>query len=285
MIPVISGRSILGGGLAFAGATAGQPRSASSQAVPRSSGPPNGSLIIIGGGTGGGVGGLEIIKAAISLSSAEGGSRGRWVVIPTAGARRNRWDTLPSFLSGTTFAVLDARDRRQADSEAFVAPLLTATGVYFCGGWPGHLVDIYAGTRTEREIRAVLERGGVIAGNSAGAIIQGSYLVRGDPANTDILMSPGHEKGFGYLTNVAIDPHVVVRGVERDLAKVVAAHPGLLGIGINEQTAVVVRYNTMTVLGNSVVLITDGASHDGKPYYTLTSGAQFDLATWTVLPA
>jgi cyanophycinase len=84
---------------------------------------------------------------------------------------------------------------------------------------------------------------------------------------------------------VAIDAHVIRRGWERDLAQAVAARPGLLGIGIDEQAAVVVRRNTMTVLGNSVVLITDGASHNAKPYYVLTSGTRFDLATWTVLPA
>jgi len=125
----------------------------------------------------------------------------------------------------------------------------------------------------------------MIAGNSAGAMIQGSYLMRGNPSEVRTLMSTGHEKGFGYLTNVAIDPHVIRRGWEHDLAQVVAAHPGLLGVGIDEQTAVVVLRNTMTVLGSSAVLITDGASHDGKSYYVLTPGTRFDLATWTVLPA
>jgi len=100
MIPVVSRRSILGSGLVLAGLAAYQPRRASSQTAPRSSGPPNGSLLIIGGrAASGGVRGLDIINAAISLSSGDGGSRGRWVVIPTAGARRNRWDTPPAFLS------------------------------------------------------------------------------------------------------------------------------------------------------------------------------------------
>jgi cyanophycinase len=99
------------------------------------------------------------------------------------------------------------------------------------------------------------------------------------------MMSPGHERGFGYVENVAIDQHVLARGRAADLAKVIAAHPGLLGIGIDEGTAALVQQNTMTVLGRSVILITDGASHAGKPYYALPSGARFDLATWTVLPA
>jgi cyanophycinase len=77
------------------------------------------------------------------------------------------------------FTVLHTRDRGEADSEAFVEPLKTATAVWFCGGRHWRIVDAYGGTRTEREIRAVLDRGRLIAGPSAGATIQGSYLVRG----------------------------------------------------------------------------------------------------------
>ena len=61
---------------------------------------------------------------------------------------------------------------------------------------------------------------------------------------------------------------------------VVAAHPGLLGIGIDESTAVIVRGNTMTVIGQGVVRITDGADHAGEPFFTLRPGARFDLASW-----
>ena len=64
------------------------------------------------------------------------------------------------------------------------------------------------------------------------------------------------------------------------MATVVAARPGLLGIGIDESTAVIVQGNTMTVIGNGVVRITDGAQHVGEPFYTLKPGARFDLANW-----
>jgi cyanophycinase len=115
---------------------------------------------------------------------------------------------------------------------------------------------------------------------SAGATIQGSYLIRGSPRSNTILMAPGYERGFGYLSNVAIDQHVTQRGRDNDLSAVVAAHPGLLGVGINESTAVIVQGNTMTVIGKGVVRITDGADHGGARFYTLTAGARFDLASW-----
>lgn len=247
--------------------------------TPRSMGPPNGTLLIVGGGAPT----HDIFAVA---ANAAGGAGARWVVIPTAAE-----DAEISKLQGNnfvarlnqSFVVLHTRDRAEADSEAFVTPLETATAVWFVGGRQWRIVDAYGGTRTEREIRAVLDRGGLIAGTSAGATIQGSYLVRGAPQGNRILMAPGHERGFGYLSNVAIDQHVTARGREGDLAQVVAAHPGLLGIGIDESTALFVHRNTATVIGVGRVFITDGVDHDGKPDYPLSSGDRFDLATWSRL--
>jgi cyanophycinase len=255
----------------------GAPCHALAQPSPKSSGPPNGALLIIGGGSMG----PEIGEAGRRLS---GGANARWVYIPTAA--ENVTDTVPPgnlVARGASVTTLHTWDRKLADSDAFVAPLLSATAVYFGGGRQWRIVDAYGGTRTEREIRAVLDRGGLIAGTSAGATIQGSYLVRGSPKGAGIMMAPGHERGFGYLQNAAIDQHVLARGRANDMAQVVAAHPGLLGIAIDEGTAALVQKNTLVVLGRSVILITDGASHGGKSYYTLPAGSRFDLATWTVI--
>jgi len=129
----------------------------------------------------------------------------------------------------------------------------------------------------------VLKRNGLIAGTSAGASIQGSYLIRGSPESNKVLMSPGHERGFGFLSNVAIDQHVSQRGRENDLTQVIAAHPGLLGVGIDESTAVTEEGNTMTVIGRGEVRLTDGSDHNGLPYYGLTPGIRFDFSKWQVL--
>ena len=115
--------------------------------------------------------------------------------------------------------VLHTRDRAVADTEAFVAPLKTARGVWFGGGRQWRLVDAYMGTRTQREIEGVLARGGVVGGSSAGATIQGSYLVRGAREGNHIMMAKGYEEGFGYLRGVAIDQHLLVRGRQDDLVE------------------------------------------------------------------
>jgi aminobenzoyl-glutamate utilization protein B len=123
----------------------------------------------------------------------------------------------------------------------------------------------------------VLARGGVVGGSSAGATIQGSYLVRGAREGNHIMMARGYEEGFGYLRGVAIDQHLLARGRQDDLVGVIEKKPGLLGIGLDEPAAIVVKGDRLLVVGRSVVGIYDGRDHDGKPYYFLSAGEQFDL--------
>src|SRR5437763_989693 len=243
-------------------------------------GPPKGSLVIVGGGKIG----PEIIARFVSLA---GGSDASFVLIPTAAEDKqiNLADSEKKFAErfgvkhGT---VLHTRDRAMADSSDFIAPLRTATAVWFEGGRQWRLADSYLNTRTEREVKAVLDRGGVVGGSSAGATIQGSYLVRGAPEGAHIMMSKGHEEGFSLVKNVAIDQHLLKRHRENDLVAVIEAHPELLGIGIDESTAIVVHGNRFQVIGESKVGIYDGQDHEGKRYFFLSAGDTYDLSKRSV---
>ena len=132
--------------------------------------------------------------------------------------------------------MLHTRDRAVANSDAFVAPLKSATGVYLIAGNAGRYADAYLGTRTQTELIAVLARGGVIFGSSAGAIIQGSFVVRGRPAKP-LMIAPGRTTGFSFLTNVAINPHLTSAQRDAELVNVVDANPNILGIGIEDDAA------------------------------------------------
>src|SRR5712664_1344464 len=185
---------------------------------------------------GGGNGTPEIYEKWKSLG---GGQNAHVVLIPTA---NNPGDDIAPVVNGLKqvlgvqdVSVLDTKDRTKADSAEFVAPLRQATFVFIDGGRPWRLADANLGTRVERELRNVLKRGGVIAGSSAGGSILASYLVLGDPAAPENVMAKGHERGFGFLPNSAIDQHVSLRHREHELEPVVAAHPRLLGIGIDPQ--------------------------------------------------
>ena len=150
----------------------------------------------------------------------------------------------------------------------------------FPGGRQWRLADAYLDTRVHRELQAVLDRGGVLGGSSAGATILGEYLVRGDTATNTIMMGD-HEEGFGFLRNTAIDQHVLRRNRQFDLIEIIRARPELLGIGIDENTAIVVQGDEFEVIGRSYVLIYDNQSvvGDSGLFYFLSPGDQFDLAT------
>ena len=255
------------------GPRASDPASGVSTAV----GPANGTLIVAGGGALG----REITDRFIELA---GGADAPIVVIPTAGGDTSYpadWRGLELLRrSGATqLVVLHTNDRRIADSDSFVAPLRRARGVWFPGGRQWRLVDAYLGTRTERELHALLQRGGVIGGTSAGASIQASYLVRGAREGNHIMMAPGYEQGFAFLRNVAVDQHVIPRRRLGDLPQVTERYPHLLGIGIDEGTAIVVRGDEFEVIGASRVFVYGGTDpHDDEgPYTVLEPGTKYDL--------
>ena len=110
----------------------------------------------------------------------------------------------------------------------------------------------------------------------------GSFVVRGVPGKP-VLMARGHERGFGFLKGVAINPHLITAKREDELVNVVDAHPELLGIGIDERAAILVRGDEFRVLGDSKVAIYDDRRHENRWYYWLTPGAVFSLRTRAVV--
>jgi cyanophycinase-like exopeptidase len=114
-------------------------------------------------------------------------------------------------------------------------------------------------------------------------MILSSFLVRGGVENEDFqnYISKKNRVGLGFLPNAAIDVHIGQRpNGEGDLAQIVTAYPGVLGIGVEAGTSAVVHGNQLEVVGRPLgrVAITDGQLHDGKPYYFLKRGDRFDLA-------
>lgn len=248
-------------------------------------GPVNGSLVVVGGGT------LSDSIYQEVINRAKGGPI---IVIPTA-------DEQPTYdqnaagaatfrrLGAKSVTVVHTYDPKVADTDAFVAPLLNASAVWFGGGRQWRLVDAYAGTKTEAAFQAVLDRGGVIGGSSAGASIQGSFLARGDTKTNQILVGD-HTVGFGYLRNVAIDQHVLVRGRIFDMFDILKVRPELLGFGCDENTALVVDGDDAHVIGATYCAIYDGgfwaregSSEKNLPpsdqlFYFLRAGDKYNLA-------
>ncbi len=240
-------------------------------------GPKSGALVIVGGGGAG----PEIIKRFVDLA---GGSQAKIVYIPTASGRQDfdlayKGRVIQPFLDqgAKEVTVVHTYDPAEADTDEFVRAINEATGVWFSGGRQWRIVDAYAGTKAEAAFQGVLDRGGVIGGSSAGATIQGSYLARGD-TKTNTVMMGDHEVGFGYLKNSAIDQHLLKRNRQFDLIEVIKAKPELLGIGLDEKTAIIVQGDSFTVMGPSYVAIYDHEvlEKSGR-FYFLAEGDRFDL--------
>jgi cyanophycinase len=249
-----------------------------------SHGPAKGYLLITGGATE-----PRDYQRLIDLA---GGKNANIVVIPNASVTKPETQAALqeeycgvkspfAAFPGVPCTVVFTDDRAVANSPAFVAPIKKATGVWFVGGRHWRIADVYLDTLTQKEFFNLLDRGGVIGGGSAGATIQGSYMVRGSaiPDDNTIMMAPGHEIGLGFLTNATIDQHVDVRHRENDLAPVIKAHSDLLCFGLDQATSMTIHGDTLTVNGPKRVAVWDGKDHDGKGYYYLTTGDTLNLAT------
>jgi cyanophycinase len=258
----------------------------------KSIGPSNGTLIIIGGG--------ELSESMIkSFIQIGGGLDVPMVIIPTADGQEKYDENygeagMLKKLGATNVKILHTTDRNVANTKSFVEPLINAKVVWFSGGRQWRLVDVYKNTLTEKMLWKVLENGGVIGGSSAGATIQGSFLVRGDTKNNQIMMGD-HQEGFGFLKNVAIDQHVLARNRHFDMIEILTKRPELLGIGIDESTAIIVRGNQFEVIGASYVIVYDGSfwSREGSDlkkipknnvlFYFLRAGDKYDLLNRKVI--
>ncbi|MDR1523790.1 MAG: cyanophycinase [Tannerella sp.] len=235
-------------------------------------GPEQGSLVIIGGGDIGD----EIWDKFIELAG--GKDSAFFVVVTNATPTPSEYITnsLAGFekrIGKNRFSVLNLKTIREANDEKNLRDLKKATGVFFIGGRQWRISEVYLNTLAHQEFFNVLARGGVIAGTSAGASIQGSFLWRGDTKGHHIIAGD-HTQGLGFLRNSAIDQHILTRNRQADLSEFIRIAPQFIGIGIDESTAAVVGRDTLEVIGKSYTAI-----HDAKslPFFFLREGQKYDL--------
>jgi len=265
--------------------------SASAQAPQETTeyGPAKGTLLIVGGGP------LEksgIFEKFIELA---GGPDAKFVIVPTAGGNKTRDGEVRIYQEEEIIKpwkerglknvrMLHTHDPKVADTEQFVQFLREANAVWFNGGRQWNIVDSYANTLTYREFHKVLERGGVIAGTSAGASIQGEFLVRGAVESSDLIIAPEpeHHTAFNFLRKSAIDQHLNTRNRWDDIIPLIKKYPHLLGIGLSEVTAIIVRGDKFEVFGAWKVAIHDNTRMYqpwDKPYFVLSAGDVYNMKT------
>lgn len=230
----------------------------------------NGTLVICGGGEMSDDIMLQFVETA-------GGEEAKIVVITTASETADTEEIEDDLefwrdLKIERLTVLHTRSRETANDPQFVRPLADATGIWFIGGKQAWLADTYLGTASEQQIHDVLRRGGVVGGISAGAAVMSSVMIRA--GETEAVTG----RGFGLLPGTIVDQHFLSRHRQQRLMGALAAHPGMVGLGIDEGAAVVIHGRRMKVMGNSdVVACISPSLGRGPKFETLKPGAQADL--------
>ncbi len=234
-----------------------------------------GSLVIAGGGALPKV----IYERFLQLG---GGPEAKLVIVPTASMIADSPDILARLpiwreLHQGPISILHAETREQSCEFDFCQPLETATAVWFIGGDQNYIAERYLGTPVETALHKVLERGGVIGGTSAGAAIMSRVMIAGGRT------SPMLATGLGFLPETIVDQHFLKRNRKDRLHAALKLHPHLVGIGIDEDTALVCRPDGHEVIGNSSVLLCLGATNNREEITeTIPTGQKFDLRPWTI---
>ena len=206
------------------------------------------------------------------------------VVIPTASeeaeeAARDYIDAFAS-LGAEQVEVLDIQSREQANGPEAQDVINRANGVMFTGGDQLRLTALLGGTRllhrlTERYYQEPL----LIAGTSAGATAMGTPMIYQGRNDAGFVKDEIHiTTGLQLLRDVAIDTHFIARGRIVRMAQILATNPGCIGLGLEEDTAVLVRDGReLEVIGNGMVVVLDGHHCTSNTIYEIQPGEVFSI--------
>lgn len=187
-----------------------------------------------------------------------------------------------SAFENAPLAPLDAQKRTQ-----FLMQLKTATGIFFTGGDQNRIMDVLQDAEILRLLREKYNAGVVFGGTSAGTAVMSSPMMTGE-ANLKIIdgTKVGTRKGLGLLPDSILDQHFIKRQRENRLFGLVLKNPLLLGIGIDEDTALLIKDNRHAVVsGTSKVMFIDAKNHKGAMFiHLLKAGETFDLKKRKPLP-
>src|ERR1700712_775725 len=241
------------------------------------------------------IGRMTVLREVVRLA---GGPSGRMVVISTASSLGDEithaYLQLFATLGLTDVVGIRPESRAQSADAGLVAAVERCTAVFMTGGNQVKLATLVVGTPLGAAILAAHQRGALIAGTSAGASILSAHMVSfGSGGATPKFRIGQVSQGLGLLENVIVDQHFTQRNRFGRLLALIASNPAQLGVGIDEDTAAIIRPDgLMEVKGRGVVTIVDGSDvvttsytatgtqplmMSGVTLHTLPRGAVFDL--------
>lgn len=226
-----------------------------------------------------------------------GGKRSKIVVLPQASGLKNTGKEYAEIFQrlGAISKSLEFRERIQVDRKHHLDALRNATGVFLAGGTQLRITTIIGGTEFEKELLAAYHRGAIICGTSAGTAVMSKVMItHGRSGSTPREGLARFSPGIGFTDKILFDQHFRQKDRLGRLAYAVSMQPGVLGIGIDENTCAIVENDKrISVIGKNAVTIVDGkniqstnaaeveASHpvavSGLTMHVLTEGCSFDM--------
>jgi cyanophycinase len=253
-----------------------------------------GTLCVIGGAEDR-TGPRAVLREYLRLA---GGTGSRVAVVATASSLGpeilDSYDDVFRGLGAADVLRLRPESRDEAEDPALVDALGDVDAVFLTGGNQLKLASVVAGTAFGAAIASAYARGALVGGTSAGASAVSEHMIAfGDEVDSPRQGTTVSAAGLGLLPDVVVDQHFAQRSRYARLLALVGRSPRLLGIGVDEDTAAVVRGGReLEVVGSGCVFVADGASavsdaHLAEPgapllvsgvvVHTLPAGARFDL--------
>jgi cyanophycinase len=234
-------------------------------------------LLVVGGGERP----ADAIRKFVEWS---GGANARVLVITWAsGVPEESFEALKKDLSVMPGVAVEHAPLRPLDKQkraVFVRQLETATGIFFSGGDQNRIMDVLADEELLRLLKEKYARGTPFGGTSAGAAAMSDPMMTGE-ADLKILdgTKVGVRRGLGLVPNVIFDQHFLVRQRHNRLLGLVIANPKMLGIGIDEDTAVLVEDNRRLQVTGATQVFFVHSKKGGNPYTlnVLRNGGRFDV--------
>jgi cyanophycinase len=213
-----------------------------------------------------------------------GGEDAHIVVIPTASSipKEVGENYLTAFntLGCKNVTVLDIRSKKDSETERSISVIKNANCVMFSGGNQSKITDKIGGTQIHKILvdRYANEKGFVIAGTSAGAMVMANEMIAGGRASESFFKGAVKMyKGLGLVPGLIIDTHFIKRGRFGRISEAVAQFPNLIGIGLAEDTGMIIKNNRCEVIGSGMIIVFDGRRIKHNNHKILKEGTPMSL--------
>jgi len=259
-----------------------------------------GHLVLVGGGDKP----PEAMRKFVELA---GGPQAPIVAIPTASSEADTGDYYVKLFTTehgcTDVVALPIKTREDAMRPDLAELALKARGIFFAGGDQSRITQALLDTPVGAAIAEAHARGAVVGGTSAGLACQSARMITGEGDFTVIRANAVELKpGLGFIDRAIVDQHFIARQRSNRLLSVILEHPELLGVGVDEDTAIWVRPDdTFRVMGSRSVMVLDatGAKVTRQPgetgkdllgardlrVHVLLPGDEYDLKAKAVVAA